>query len=145
MAGMFVFFNSAFYVYLQFLLSSNTLKLQREEIHNEANSLEYIKNVLVDLPVLDMYLRLEIIQQFLPQSLCLQIHELLQRKPAGRKAQSLDWSNYTPPPNHYHDLFNRSYTSIVIIVWSQSHSTCSTYLYWGNWQTTAPAGIPLLS
>lgn len=77
--------------------SKVTLKLQREEIHMEANSLRYIKNVLIDLPVLDMYLRLEIIQQFLPHSLCLQIHELLQRKPAGRKAQSLHRSNYTPP------------------------------------------------
>lgn len=34
----------------------------------EANSL---KNVFIDLPILDLYLRLEIIQQFLPQSLCL--------------------------------------------------------------------------
>lgn len=41
----------------------------------------------VHLPVLDLDLRLEFIQQLFPQSLSLQVHELLQRKPAGRRAQ----------------------------------------------------------
>lgn len=48
----------------------------------------YVWEVFSDLPVLDVYFRLEMIQQFLPQSLCLQVHQLLHRKPAGRKAQN---------------------------------------------------------
>lgn len=41
--------------------------------------------VLINPPVLDDYFWLKLIQQLVPQSLCLQVHDLLHGKPAEDK------------------------------------------------------------
>lgn len=91
--------------------------------------------MLINPPVLDDYFRLKIIQQLSPQSLCLQVHNLLHGEPAEDEAA--DRSHI------YHMLIMCE--CVYNHLYGKQRSPSNTHLYLGNWQITAPAGMPLVS